>query len=113
MSKNIQFQEWETASWPSLATLFLGDYCSATIQHRLRFCSYSNTPHKKRSNRARERAATPNESNAEEPRVFARKPQLFLLSVVDRYLSIGAKTEKSTKGRGARWLSGKRSLCQV
>lgn len=47
VSKNIQFQEWETASWPSLATLFLGDYCSATIQHRLGFCSYSNTPHRK------------------------------------------------------------------
>lgn len=92
MSKNIQFQEWETASWPSLAALFLGDYCSAAVQYRLRFCSHSKTPHtKKRNNRARERAVTPNEINTEEQRVFTRKPRLFLPSVLDRYLPISAK----------------------
>lgn len=100
MSKNIQFQERETASWPSLATLFLGDYCSASVQHRLRFCSYSNTPHKKG-------VIEPGKELqhqmrvTQKKRVFTRKPQLFLLSVVDRYLSIGAKTEKSTRGGGA------------
>lgn len=62
---------------------------------------FQHTP-QKRSNRAGERAATPNEGNAEEPRVFTRKPQRFLLSMVDSYLSLGAKTEKSTKGGGGK-----------
>lgn len=67
---------------------------------------FQHTP-QKRSKRAGERAAAPNESNAEERGVFTRKPQLFLLSVVDRYLSIGAKTEKSTRGgagKVAQWV---------